>query len=137
MPWTVEYAPERGWVVVTASGEIRDEDARAQTVEALYLVAHHRATGILIDYADALSEVSLAELYWLPDYAAEVGVPWGIRVAVVLPQRQYRLESFQFFELVCNNAGWDVKLFEPKAAAEDWLAQAAPVQRHAEHPAAA
>ena len=137
MSWKVEYAPERGWVVVTASGEIRDEDARAQTVEALYLFEQNRAAGILADYSDAISEVTLAELYWLPDYAAVIGAPWNIPVAVVLPQRQYRLESFQFFELVCNNAGWNVKLFEPKAAAEDWLAQAAPVRGPAEHPALA
>jgi hypothetical protein len=70
MPWTVEYAPERGLVLVTASGEMHDADARAQTVEALHLLQHHQATGILVDYSDALSEVSLAELYWLPDYAA-------------------------------------------------------------------
>ena len=124
-------------MVVTASGEIRDEDARAQTVEALYLFEQNRAAGILADYSDAISEVTLAELYWLPDYAAVIGAPWNIPVAVVLPQRQYRLESFQFFELVCNNAGWNVKLFEPKAAAEDWLAQAAPVRGPAEHSALA
>ena len=123
--------------MVTASGEIRDEDARAQTVEAFYLLGQNRAAGILADYSDAISEVTLAELYWLPDYAAVIGAPWNIPVAVVLPQRQYRLESFQFFELVCNNAGWNVKLFEPKAAAEDWLAQAAPVCGPAEHSALA
>jgi hypothetical protein len=134
MSWTVEYAPERELVVVTASGEIRDEDARAQTVEALYLFEQNRAAGILADYSDAISEVTLAELYWLPDYAAVIGTPWNIPVAVVLPRKPYRLESFQFFELVCSNAGWNVKLFESKAMAEDWLAQAAPVHRHAEPP---
>ena len=137
MSWKVEYAPERGWVVVTASGEIRDEDARAQTVEALYLFEQNRAAGILADYSDAISEVTLAELYWLPDYAAVIGAPWNIPVAVVLPRKPYRLESFQFFELVCSNAGWNVKLFEPKAMAEDWLAQAAPIRGPAEHPALA
>ena len=137
MSWTVEYAPERELVVVTASGEIRDEDARAQTVEALYLFEQNRAAGILADYSDAISEVTLAELYWLPDYAAVIGTPWNIPVAVVLPRKPYRLESFQFFELVCSNVGWNVKLFDSKATAEDWLAQAAPVCGPAEHPALA
>jgi hypothetical protein len=135
MPWTVEYAPERGLVLVTASGEIHDEDARAQTVEALHLLQHNQATAILVDYSDALSEVSLAELYWLPDYAAEAGAHWDARVAVGLPRIPYRLESYQFFQLVCKNAGCNVKLFATKEAAEDWLAQTAPVREHAEHPA--
>ena len=135
MPWTVEYAPARGLVVITASGEIHDEDARAQTVEALYLLALNQAPGVVADYSDALSEVSLTELYWLPDYAAELSVPWDARIAVVLPRMRYRLESYQFFELVCKNAGYSVKLFETKEAAEDWVAQAAPVREHTDHPA--
>jgi hypothetical protein len=135
MAWTVEYAPERGLVVVTASGEIRDEDARAQTVEALNLLTLNQATRVLVDYLDALSEVSLPELYWLSDYAAEFRMPWDARLAVVLPGTRYRLESYRFFELVCKNAGYNVKLFETKEAAEHWVGQAAPVRNHTEHPA--
>ena len=135
MPWTVEYAPERRAVVVTASGEIHDEDARAQTAEALCLLKDNRASGVLVDYSDAVSEVSLSRLYGLPDYAAEFGAPWDAGVAVVLPRIPYRLESYQFLELVCKNAGYHVKLFETKEAAEHWLAQAAPVREHTDRPA--
>lgn len=135
MPWTVEYAPERRAVVVTASGEIHDEDARAQTAEAFRLLKHNQASGVLVDYSDAVSEVSLAGLYWLPGYAAELGAPWDARVAVVLPRIRYRLESYQFLELVCKNAGYEIKLFEAREAAGNWIAQAAPVREHADQPA--
>ena len=135
MPWTVDYALGRGTVTVTASGEIHDEDARAQTAEVVYSLKHNRATGVLIDYVDALLEVSLSRLYGLPDYAAELGSPWDARVAVVLPRIQYRIEAYQFFELVCKNIGYNVKLFETKEAAEAWLAQAASVGEHADYQA--
>jgi hypothetical protein len=135
MPWKVGYAPETGRVVVTASGEIRNEDASAQAVEVLRLAKRNQASVVLVDYSDALSEVSLPSLYGLPDYYSQIGVPWNTRVAVVLPRTRYRLESYQFFELVCQNAGYNVKLFEARAAAEDWLAQTAPVREPAEHPA--
>jgi hypothetical protein len=135
MSWTVEYAPKMGRVVVSASGEMRDEDARAQTAEAVCLLKQYRATGILVDYSSAQLEVSLARLYWLPDYAAELGAPWDAGVAVVLPRTGYRLESYQFFQLVCNNAGYHVKLFETREAAEAWLAEFSPVREHADHPA--
>jgi len=137
MSWTVGYALEEGLVVVSASGEMRDEDARAQTADAISLLKHNQASGVLVDYSDARLEVSLATLYWLPDYAAELGAPWDVRVAVVQPRIRYRLELYQFFALVCKNAGRNVQLFETKEAATNWLAQAAPVREHAGHPARA
>jgi hypothetical protein len=135
MPWKVEYAPEAGMVVVTASGEIHNEDASAQAAEAFRLAEQNQTSVILADYSDALSEVSLPSLYGLPDYYSQLGVPWHARVAVVLPRTRYRIESYQFFELVCKNAGYNVQLFEDRAAAEQWLAEASPVRQHADHPA--
>ena len=123
MPWTVEYASERGLVVVTGAGEMKNEDATAQATEAMCYVKQNHSNAVLVDYSGAVSEVSLPTLYWLPDYFSELGAPWNMRVAVLLPRAQYRLESFQFFELVCKNAGYHVRLFETKAAAETWLGE--------------
>ena len=135
MPWRVEFDPEKGMVVVTSSGEIRNEDARAQVEATSRLLKQNQASAVLTDYSDALSEVSLPSLYWLPDYYTELGAPWNTRVAVVLPRTRYRVESFQFFELVCKNAGYNVSLFPTREAAEDWLAQTSPARERADHPA--
>lgn len=135
MPWRVEYVPETGLVVVTASGEIRNEDATAQAAETFRLAKQNQVSVVLADYSDALSEVTLPSLYGLPDYYSQLGAPWHARVAVVLPRTRYRLESYEFFELVCKNAGYNVRLFETREAAEQWLAQASPVREHADPPA--
>jgi hypothetical protein len=121
-------------VVVAAFGEMRDEDARAQTAEAVYFLKHNQATAVVVDYSDASSALSLAGLYWLPDYATQLGAPWDARVAVVLPRGRCRLESHQFFALVCKNAGYDVRLFDEKIAAENWLAPTPPATQQATHP---
>ena len=44
-------------------------------------------------------------------------------------------ESYQFFALVSKNAGYNVQLFDTRAAAENWLAQALTAREHAGHPA--
>ena len=119
--------------MVTGSGEIRDEDARAQVKEIIPLLKQSHAGNVLVNYSDALSEVSLSSLYGLPDYASELGAPWHIRVAVVLPRTRYRIESYEFFQLVCQNAGYNVRLFDEREAAEDWLAQVPPVRKQADH----
>ena len=131
MPWRVEFARETGEVMVTGSGEIRDEDARAQVEKIIPLLKQSHAGNVLVNYSDALSEVSLSSLYGLPDYASELGAPWHIRVAVVLPRTRYRIESYQFFELVCKNAGYNVALFDERESAEDWLAQGPLVREQA------
>jgi hypothetical protein len=138
MAWTVEYAADTATVVITGWDEIHDEDVRAQTAEAVYLLQQHHAHGVLADYSEAFSEASLPSLYRLPDYASELGVPWHTRTAVVLPRTRYRLDSYQFFELVCKNAGYNVRLFEAKEAAKAWLAgSSSPGEGQSSHSAAA
>jgi len=126
MPWRVEYLPATDVVAVIAAGEVTNEDARAQVGEVIRLLEQHRTTLVLADYAEALSEVSLPSLYGLPDHFSRCGGLWNVRVAVVMPRTRYRLETYQFFELVCKNAGYNVRLFGAREAAEEWLQQARP-----------
>ena len=122
MAWKMKYVPTRAAVVVVVTGEIRNDDARAQTREIAGLLNRHQTNNVLLDCSEALSEMTLPELYWLADAAAELQVPWGLRVAVVSPRTRYRIESYEFFALVFRNAGYNVKLFEDREAAEGWLA---------------
>ena len=123
-------------VIVAGAGEIRNEDAKAQAAEAIRLLKQNEASGVLVDYSEALSELSLPELYWLPDYFTTLGAPWDARVAMVLPRTRYRIDTYQFFELVFRNAGYNVKLFEERKEAEAWLApapQAGKREKHCAH----
>ena len=128
MPWTVEYLPEKGLVLIVATGEIQDEDGRAQVVETVRLLNKHQSHLVLVDYSNAVIEASLPGLYRLPDYATELGAPWNVRVAVVTPQTRFRMEMFQFFELVFRKAGYDVHLFDDRESAEAWLQRPPPVR---------
>lgn len=132
MPWNAEYEPERAVVVVTGSGVVRSEEARAQAVEVVRLLKINEASLILMDYSDAVSEVSLPELYWLSHHASSLGLPWNARLAVLLPRQQYRIDSYQFFELVFRTVGYNVKLFQERKAAENWLAPP-PVRKTEKH----
>jgi hypothetical protein len=126
MPWKVEYGSERDLVVVTASGEVSSQDGRDQAEKVSRLLKENHGTLVLVDYSEALSEVSLPNLYWLPDYFSELGAPWHARIAVLLPRTGYRMESYQFFELACKNAGYTIRLFAERGPAEDWLRQGQP-----------
>ena len=133
MGWSVGIAPEQDKLVVAGTGEISEEDARAQIGEVVRLLKEHPVSAILVDYSEALSEVSLSGAYRLPDYYAALDGPWQPRVAVVTPRTGYRLETYHFLELVCRNAGYDVKTFDARDAAEDWLLQSSRTPGRADH----
>jgi hypothetical protein len=126
MPWEVKYKPEQELVVVTAAGQVSGQDGKDQAEKAIRLLRENQATLVLVDYSEAMSEVSLANLYWLPDHFSALGAPWQARIAVLLPRTGYRMESYQFFELACKHAGYSVKLFAETGPAEDWLRQGQP-----------
>jgi len=128
MAWKMKYVPARAAVVVVVTGEIRNDDARAQITEIVGLLDRHETKNALLDCSEALSEMTLPELYWLADAATELQVPWDLRVAVVAPRTRYRIESYEFFALVFRNAGYEVMLFEEREAAQDWLTRPARVR---------
>ena len=123
MAWKVKYLPATEVIAVNAAGEISNEDLGAQVGEVIGLLRAHQATLVLADCSEALSEVSLPTLYGLPDFFTQCGGLWNVRVAVVLPRSRYRVEAYQFFKLVCSNAGYNVRLFDEREAAAEWLEQ--------------
>jgi|WetSurMetagenome_2_1015567.scaffolds.fasta_scaffold264227_2 hypothetical protein len=133
MAWTVEFVPERDVVLLVVTGDILDEDGRAQVAETIRLLNEHQSTLVLVDCSDAVTKATLPSLYRLPDYATELGAPWNVRVAVVIPQAHFRIETFRFFELVFRNAGYDVHLFDDRESAESWLRRPHPLRAEAHH----
>jgi hypothetical protein len=133
MAWTVEYVPERDLVLLVVTGDILDEDGKTQVAETIRMLNEHQSTLVLVDCLDAVSTASLPSLYRLPDYATELGAPWNVRVAVVIPRTHFRIETYRFFELVFRNAGYDVHLFDDRESAEAWLRRPHPLRTGAHH----
>jgi hypothetical protein len=131
MPWTIEYLPERDLVLLVVTGRLTDEDGRVQVAETIRLLNAHPSTPVLVDCSDAETLASLPGLYRLPDYATELGAPWNVRVAVVIPKTRFRIETFQFFALVSRNAGYEVRLFDDQASAGEWLRRSSTVRTEA------
>jgi hypothetical protein len=119
--------------LLVVTGEILDEESKAQVAEIIRLLNQHESRLVLMDCSNAVTKASLPGLYRLPDYATELGAPWNIRVAVVIPQTRFRIETFHFFELVFRNAGYDVHLFDDRESAEAWLRRPHPLQTGAHH----
>lgn len=123
--WSAEYLPEKKMVASTMRGAITDTDAKTQSEKVIRLLKDHEAELVLIDCREAISEMSYAVLYWMPRFYLQLGASRSTRMAVVLPVVPHRLESFLFYALACRNAGYNLRLFETRQMAEDWLAKKA------------
>lgn len=115
------------------SDRVVNQDARAQAAAGIGLLKQNLVDLVLVDFSDARLEVSLANLYWLPDYFSELGAPQYIRVAVVLSRTRFEVEPCQFLQITCKDAGYNIKLFDGKEAAEAWLHQYRPIQQLQQH----
>jgi len=121
MAWSIDFNESTRSVVIVATGPVTYDDARAQTEEAVRLMKEHGTSRVLADYSEGITEVSLANLYWLVDFYRQVDAPSDIRGAVVLPRSGHRIEAYQFHALAARNAGYNIRLFETRADAEKWL----------------
>ncbi|MCX6914013.1 MAG: hypothetical protein NT167_13340 [Verrucomicrobia bacterium] len=133
MAWTVEHVPGKDLVLLVVTDELLDEEGKAQVAETVRLLNKHQSTLALVDCSNAVPKVSLPSIYRLPDYATELGVPWNVRIAVVIPQTRFQIEMFHFFELVFRNAGYDTRIFDDRESAEAWLRRPPPLQTQVHH----
>jgi hypothetical protein len=108
-------------VLVAFTGQFSLDDVKRQGRETIRLMKEHRVTRVMVDCRNALAEVSLTDIYWLPAIYDQLGAPRFSRVAVVLPVNKYQLEAYHFFELRCRNTFYNIRLFETIDAAEEWL----------------
>lgn len=121
MPWEIVFDSDIASVIITAKGEVSYEDAKTQVREATRLMGEQRSNRVIADYSHGVSEVSLANLYWLVDFYKEVNAPADMRAAVILPKSGHRIEAYQFHALAARNAGYNIRLFENRTEAESWL----------------
>jgi SpoIIAA-like len=121
VPWTAAHVREKGLVLVAFTGQFSLDDVKRQGRETIRLMKEHRVTRVMVDCRNALAEVSLTDIYWLPAIYDQLGAPRFSRVAVVLPVNKYQLEAYHFFELRCRNTFYNIRLFETIDAAEEWL----------------
>src|SRR5579863_4239574 len=117
MPWTIETADEGRVLKITYTGTFSADDARVATNEILTAMLERKITRVMLDCVEAHMEVPIVNIYQLPDIYEARGIPRRTRAAVLLPKDKHHLELYAFYEDVCVNRGYFVKLFEDSAAA--------------------
>ncbi len=121
MPGQMHYVPEKELLLITNAGEWGGREAIQQAKRIIEWLAEKKVAGVLIDCSAVTSPPSILQMYELVEYYDAAGLPRGLKMAVIRPGALIGPGRFQFYETVCYNRGYAVKVFENSAAAEAWL----------------
>ncbi|HEY4126977.1 MAG TPA: hypothetical protein VGN70_02925 [Gammaproteobacteria bacterium] len=122
MSWTMAERDEGRILQVVYQGTLATLELRNATHEVLGVMLAKNISRVLLDCAEAHMEVPAVDVYQLPDVYSERGISRSqVRAAVVLPKDGYKRDLYEFYEDVCRNRGYFVKLFETEADAWSWL----------------
>ena len=120
MPYKVSYDPDSAFIVTVFEGKLSLEELLAEEDESIALAIENDTRKFLVDLVAYEGFISLIDLYEFPDrYEKKLRRP--IYVAVVQPRSQEARKDVMFYETICNNRGWDIKIFANKEDAVAWL----------------
>jgi hypothetical protein len=121
MPWSMEFTDGGRVLKVLIQGDMSGAEVSEMTRESVGLVAKQQVTRVVLDCAEARMDVPILDVYTLPDLYSARGISRQVHAAVILPREGYRREIYEFYEDVCRNRGYFVKLFEDETEAWNWI----------------
>jgi len=125
MQWKIWCEDKTGIVCIHNKGYLTNDDFKKQVIEASACMSEHGSKLVLVDYRVLSSEINIFNIYDLPIFYKEIQFPIGARVAFLTSDELSvtQKEHFEFFETVCVNTGYNVKLFKDEDAARKWLSE--------------
>lgn len=123
MAWRIEFEENRSVICLTFAGRVSDKDMRDASIAAISMIEERSTRNIMSDFTDvAQLDMSVIDVFELPKSYKALGLSGPFREAIVSPKQSPVRESVDFYETVCVNRGYDVRTFELRAPALDWLA---------------
>lgn len=120
MEWEIVVRKDEGYVEITTRG-VADKEASLGMASVLSAVMReNRVTRAMIDHR-ALDGVTggVSDVYERPRLLRLIGTILRIRLAEVV--RPEHLEHFAFFETVCRNQGFELRVFHDRDEGLVWL----------------
>jgi hypothetical protein len=121
MSMTVQYNPELNIVESVLADNVTAEDLQTHETQCIALAMENNSTRFLTDATQATLTVSVYELYGLPKLYEDQDLQRPIFIAVLPPASEVGKGLVDFYETVCLNRGWTVRIFRERQEALDWL----------------
>ncbi|HNB54265.1 MAG TPA: hypothetical protein PK530_20130 [Anaerolineales bacterium] len=125
MPWHITYHPDLAIIETCYEGRLPPNELR-EAVETTVSQGQSLDTQhFLGDCSNLEGGHSIIELYELADLLTTLR-PYRFREAIILPQLKAVQRDIEFWETICANRGFIVRVFDTREAALAWLCSASP-----------
>lgn len=121
MQYTISYLKDKGIVIVDHTGTLKYKDFMKQSFQALELGRTKKASLFLLDYRNLILQLTISEIFGIPELYEKIGASRAIKIAILMPDGETNIEDFKFYETVCQNRSWQVRVFTHKDAEMEWL----------------
>ena len=129
MTWSIEFDNTRRVICLTFSGHVSNEDVRESSIAVISMIGERNTRNIMTDFTEATQiDISVVGVFELPNSYKALGLESPFREAIVSPNQSSVRETVEFYETVCVNRGNEVRTFELRAPAMDWLASVEPLR---------
>jgi hypothetical protein len=121
MAFAVKYNPELSIIESVFTDNVTAEELLMLEAQCIALAKETNSTRFLTDATAATLKVSISKLFHLPEFYQDQGLQRPVRIVVLPPTSNTGKELVDFYETVCLNRGWTVKIIGERQEALDWL----------------
>jgi hypothetical protein len=120
--WQLARESAHGVLVLEFEGEISRMDSVKATREVLARLDSGRPDGVLVDARRAVCALGVGDLYAIPAMWEHAAVHRGSALAMAVDGTTAAVRDLEFFENICRNRGWNVRVFGDYDEALAWTA---------------
>ena len=121
MAYEIKLIKNKRIIEVKNSGKITNEDMIAQTQEVIKLQHEKNMFLILTEFAAVKVDVNISDVFQFPELYEQMGLDRKSKIAVLVSEIEIKAEELNFYETICLNRGWQIKIFLKKKEAIEWL----------------
>ncbi len=118
MPWTLTHLKEKGIILIQTSGRHQLSGLTDMVKMISEKFREYNCNKCLIDHRKAEIILEITPSYHRTKLYSEVGFDAETKAAILLKKIA---DEDRFFEDVCQNRGWNLRVFDDHEAAMSWL----------------
>lgn len=124
MPWSMESIDEGRILKVLIQDPMSSDEVTDMVQKSTGLVVERQVPRVVIDCGSTQMRVPTMDIFKLPDLYVSLGMSRDTHIAVIMPKDGFKRDRYEFYEDVCRNRGYFVKLFEQEDEAWKWVREA-------------
>jgi len=121
MPYKINLLEDKGIVFIENRGDLTYEELVEQSKDAISIIHEKNIYLILTDFSNVGVDAKITDIYQFPEIYEQFGLTKMSKIAVLVSAKEVSTEQLTFYENICINRGWQIKIFLKKELALEWL----------------